>query len=61
MDDLDTGGKFTFQDFMGIGGMVGQQRHLNFEIKIVHYSNGNVLPYNEGVAVPLTFCLGYAY
>lgn len=61
IDDLDTGGMFTFQDFMGIGGMFGEKRHLNFEVKIVHYSNGNVLPYNEGVAVPTTFNVGYAF
>lgn len=60
IDDLDTGEKFTFQDFMGIGGFVGKRRAFNFELRIAHYSNGNIFPANDGIAIPLTLNFGYA-
>ena len=61
IDGQDTGRKFTFQDFMGIGVYVGSGRHVNVEVRIGHYSNGNLFPQNAGVSIPLTFNLGYAF
>ena len=61
IDSSETGKHFTFQDFMGMGIFAGKNRHLNAEIKIQHYSNGNIFPRNAGVKVPLTFNLGYAF
>lgn len=34
IDDRDTGGSFTFQDFMGVGLFIGERRRLNAEIGI---------------------------
>ena len=61
IDDVNTGKHFTFQDLMGVGIFSGRNRHFNAEVRIGHYSNGNIFPYNEGVKVPLTFNLGYAF
>jgi hypothetical protein len=61
IDGYDTGKKFTFQDFMGIGLFAGKKRKLNAELRIAHYSNGNIFPQNNGVMIPLTIGIGYAF
>jgi Lipid A 3-O-deacylase (PagL)/Outer membrane protein beta-barrel domain len=61
IDDEDTGKHFSFQDFMGMGIFTGKKRSLNVELRIAHYSNGNIFPQNTGVMIPLTFNLGYAF
>jgi opacity protein-like surface antigen len=61
IDDNETGRRFTFQDFMGAGIFAGRRRHLNAEVRISHYSNGNLFPRNAGLTVPLTFTVGYAF
>jgi hypothetical protein len=61
IDNEDTGKKFTFQDFMGMGIFAGKKRNLNAELRIAHYSNGNIFPQNTGVMIPLTFNVGYAF
>ncbi len=61
IDEIDTGGHFTFQDNMGLGLFFGDQRKYNAEIRIGHYSNGNILPKNPGIKVPLTFSLGFTF
>jgi hypothetical protein len=61
IDGFDTGRHFTFQDFMGVGIYAGKAKHVNAEVKIGHYSNGNLFPQNAGVSIPLTFCLGYTF
>jgi len=60
IDGKQAGGHFTFQDFMAFGTFIGSGRHLNVEVEINHYSNGNLQPENAGVKVPLTFKIGYA-
>ena len=61
IDGRQTGGHFTFQDFMAIGAFIGGGRHLNVEVELNHYSNGNILLENAGVKIPLTFKAGYAF
>jgi Lipid A 3-O-deacylase (PagL) len=61
LDNQETGRNFTFQDLLGIGSFIGKQRKFNAEINIGHFSNGNIFPYNNGVKVPLTFCVGYTF
>ncbi len=61
IDQVETGRKFTFQDFMGIGMYAGKSHNLNAEIRIMHFSNGDLFPKNNGVKVPLSFMLGYAF
>ena len=61
IDARDTGGAFTFQDFMGVGMFAGRDKHLNIEIGLNHYSNGNLMADNAGVKIPLTFKVGYAF
>ena len=58
IDSLGTGPKFTYQDFMGIGFFFGKSRSYNFDVRIMHYSNGNIFYNNAGVAIPLIFNLG---
>jgi hypothetical protein len=61
IDGRETGERFTFQDFMGVGAFVGKARRVNAEIGIKHYSNGNIFTRNASVKVPLTFTLGLAF
>jgi len=61
IDGEETGPKFTFQDFMGMGFFFGKTRKINAEIRIAHYSNGNLFPQNAGVKIPLTFNMGYTF
>jgi opacity protein-like surface antigen len=61
IDGQETGARFTFQDFMGIGTLLGKNRHLNVELGIKHFSNGNLFPTNASVKIPLTFSVGYAF
>jgi len=61
IDNRQTGRQFTFQDFMGGGIFLGRKRNINAEIRIAHYSNGNLFPRNPGVTVPLSFFVGYSY
>ena len=61
IDGRDTGRHFTFQDFMGVGLFTNQTRRFNAEVRIAHYSNGNLFPRNPGVTVPLGFNIGYTF
>jgi len=61
VDGKDLGEEFTFQDHMGTGVFIGEQRKLNIELKIGHYSNGDIFPGNEGVKIPLALNLGYTF
>jgi hypothetical protein len=57
IDGHETGRHFTFRDAIGFGAYLGPGKHMNAEVKIVHYSNGNLLPRNSGIQVPFTFNL----
>lgn len=61
LDEENTGKHFSFQDFMGLGVFAGPKRKINGEIRIAHYSNGNLFSQNVGVKIPLTFGLGYTF
>src|SRR3990167_390983 len=61
IDHLDTGGHFSFQDLIGIGAFLGKNKHFNIKATIGHYSNGNLLPNNPGIEVPLVMSMGYAF
>ena len=60
IDSLQTGKKFTFHDFMGMGVFAGKEKKLYAGLRIAHYSNGNIFPENAGIMIPLTFNVGYA-
>ena len=61
IDALGTGPKTTFQDTMGLGVFFGEKRTYNFELRIIHYSNGNIFTENSGVAIPIQFTLGKTF
>ena len=61
IDNADMGGHFIFQDLMGFGGFFGKNKHFNLNVKIGHYSNGNLFPRNPGLDVPITLTIGYAF
>ena len=46
---------------MGFGIFFGKQRKYNFEMRIMHYSNGNIFTDNAGVAIPIQFTLGKTF
>ncbi len=59
IDGWQTGKKFTFHDFMGLGVFAGKQRNMVTGLRIAHFSNGNIFPHNDGVMIPLTLYLGF--
>lgn len=61
IDNLGTGPNSIFQDKMGIGMFFGPKRKYNFELRIMHYSNGNIFNDNYGVAIPIQFTLGKTF
>jgi hypothetical protein len=61
LDNQNTGARFTFQDFMGVGTLLGRDHRFNVEMGIKHYSNGNLFTTNASVKVPLTFSIGYTF
>jgi opacity protein-like surface antigen len=61
IDGHDTGVRFTFQDFLGLGVFLGKNRSTNVEIGIKHYSNGNMFPRNAAIKIPLTLSLGHTF
>jgi hypothetical protein len=61
LDGHDTGRRFTFQDFMGVGLFAGRTRNVHLGVKINHYSNGNLFPQNAGVKIPLTLVAGITF
>ena len=61
IDALGTGPKTTFQDTMGLGVFFGEKRTYNFELRIIHYSNGNIFTENSGVTIPIQFTLGKTF
>ena len=61
IENVKTGPRVTFQDFLGAGLLFGQERHYNLDFKVTHYSNGNMFPDNEGVAVPLMLSVGRTF
>lgn len=61
IDGKQTGEHFTFQDMMGVGVFAGKKKNVNAGIRIAHYSNGNLFPQNDGLMIPLTVSLGYAF
>jgi hypothetical protein len=61
IDGEQTGRRFTFQDFMAAGIYLGPHRRVAAEVRIAHYSNGNLFPQNPGVTIPLGFYLGSTF
>jgi hypothetical protein len=61
LDNLNTGPKTTYQDTMGLGVFFGKKRSFNAELRIMHYSNGNIFPQNSGVAIPIQFTFGKTF
>ena len=61
IDGLQTGPKITYQDTMGFGVFFGNKRKYNLELRIMHYSNGNIFTENDGVAIPIQFTLGKTF
>tara|TARA_B110000240_G_scaffold75409_1_gene85871 strand:- start:5700 stop:6938 length:1239 start_codon:yes stop_codon:yes gene_type:complete len=61
IDGFESGPKITYHDTMGFGVFFGKQRKYNFELRIMHYSNGNIFTRNAGVAIPLQFTFGKTF
>lgn len=57
----DLGAYLIFQDTMGLGLMLGRDQAFNFDVRLVHYSNGDIFPKNPGFDVPVMVYLGYSF
>jgi hypothetical protein len=58
---VDSGSKFTFQDFLGFGAFLGRSKRININLKIIHFSNGNTLPHNPGICIPVMLGVGISF
>ena len=61
IDGFESGPNITYQDTMGFGVFFGKERTYNFELRIMHYSNGNIFTRNDGVAIPIQLTLGKTF
>ncbi|WP_439131906.1 acyloxyacyl hydrolase [Polaribacter sp.] len=61
IDGFKSGPKITYHDTMGFGVFFGENRKYNIELRIMHYSNGNIFTRNDGVAIPLQLTLGKTF
>ncbi len=61
IDNRNMGGNFTFQDALGVGALIGKQKHFDVRFKIGHFSNGDTLPTNPGIDIPFIISVGYAF
>lgn len=61
IDHKDLGGYFIFQDFLGLGMSIGRRRAFTVDVRLVHYSNGDIFPKNPGFDVPVVVYLGYSF
>jgi len=61
IDGFDSGPRVTYHDTMGFGLFFGKERKYNVELRIMHYSNGNIFTRNDGVAIPLQFTFGKTF
>lgn len=61
IDGFESGPNITYHDTMGFGVFFGKARKYNFELRIMHYSNGNIFTRNAGVAIPLQFTFGKTF
>lgn len=61
IDGFKSGPKITYHDTMGFGLFFGKKRKYNVELRIMHYSNGNIFTRNDGVAIPLQLTLGKTF
>jgi hypothetical protein len=61
IDGQPTGRVFTFQDYMSVGFYLGRKRRVTAEIRVQHYSNGNLFPQNPGITIPLGFYFGSSF
>ena len=55
------GSRFIFQDFLGIGAVVGRAQHIVISFKMVHYSNGDLFMHNDGFNVPIVLSIGFVF
>ena len=46
---------------MGIAVSAGRSRNVLVGLGLGHYSNGNLLPINPGINIPVTLTIGYAF
>ena len=59
--DANLGARFIFQDFIGIGALIGKTHHIDISLKLYHYSNGDLFLHNDGFDVPVVLTIGYAF
>jgi hypothetical protein len=60
-DDRKLGIHFAFQDELGFGVAIGEERHFYVSASILHYSNGSLATMNAGITVPLILNVGYSF
>jgi len=59
--EKNLGSHFIFQDYLGLGVQFGKKHALNVDLRLVHYSNGDLFTHNPGFDVPVVLYLGYSF
>lgn len=60
-EDRNLGMHFAFQDRVGLGIAVGEEKQFSLGIHTVHYSNAHLSENNSGITVPLMLDVSYRF
>jgi hypothetical protein len=52
---------FTFQDEIGVGFAYGKEKQFYTGLSALHYSNGKLASWNNGITTPIVLNMGFAF
>lgn len=61
LSNRNLGIHFAFQDYVGIGALIGQGQKVAVSLDALHYSNGCFSYHNSGITIPLMVTMGYRF
>ncbi|OGO95625.1 MAG: hypothetical protein A3F41_00595 [Coxiella sp. RIFCSPHIGHO2_12_FULL_44_14] len=61
LNGVNLGSHLIFQDFLGIGVKLGKQHVVDVNLKMYHYSNGDLFVHNNGFDVPVVLSIDYLF
>jgi len=59
--NLNLGMHFSFQDMVGLGLALGQNKNLLVSLSAIHYSNASLCSSNSGITAPLLLNISYRF
>ncbi|MBS0358980.1 MAG: acyloxyacyl hydrolase [Proteobacteria bacterium] len=58
---VNQGSIFAFQDLLGFGVEIGEKRKIDVSFHVLHYSNANLFPPNNGITLQTMFSFTYHF